>query len=141
MPALAVPPLPFDAGRVTRAFDLYQLGGAATSLLPPAALAPRIVSPALPAATLLGSEHEEERVELEPGLLPVPLFFERHRLWGGVLLHPAEITLGGLELRWSTRPVPLVRLPAVELRLGVARVFSDPFADRTRWWLTTVWQP
>ena len=127
--------------RVTRAFDLYQLGGAATSLLPPAALAPRIVSPALPAATLLGAEHEEERVELEPGLLPVPLFFERHRLWGGLLLHPAEITLGGLELRWSTRPVPLVRLPAVELRLGVARVFSDPFADRTRWWLTTVWQP
>jgi hypothetical protein len=127
--------------RVTRAFDLYQLGGAATSLLPPAALAPRIVSPALPAATLLGAEHEEERVELEPGLLPVPLFFERHRLWGGLLLHPAEITLGGLEFRWSTRPVPLVRLPAVELRLGVARVFSDPFADRTRWWLTSVWQP
>jgi WD40-like Beta Propeller Repeat len=127
--------------RVTRAFDLYQLGGAATSLLPPAALAARIVSPALPAATLLGAEHEEERVELETGLLPVPLFFERHRLWGGLLLRPAEITLGGLEFRWSTRPVPLVRLPAVELRLGVARVFSDPFADRTRWWLTTAWQP
>lgn len=127
--------------RVTRAFDLYQLGGAATSLLPPAALAARIVSPALPAVTLLGAEHEEERVELEPGLLPVPLFFERHRLWGGLLPHPAEITLGGLEFRWSTRPVPLVRLPAVELRLGVARVFSDPFADRTRWWLSTVWQP
>ena len=91
--------------------------------------------------TLLGAEHEEERVELEPALLPVPLFFERHRLWGGLLLHPAEITLAGLEYRLSTRPVPLVRLPAVELRLGVARVFSDPFADRTRWWLTTVWQP
>jgi hypothetical protein len=127
--------------RVTRAFDLYQLGGAATSLLPPAALAPRIVSPALPALALLGAEHEEERVELEAGLLPVPLFFERHRLSGGLLLHPAEITLGGLEFRWSTRPLPLVSLPAVELRLGVARVFSDPFADRTRWWLTTVWQP
>jgi WD40 repeat protein len=127
--------------RVTRAFDLYQLGGAATSLLPPAALAARIVSPALPAVALLGAEHEEERVELEPGLLPVPLFFERHRLSGGPLLHPAEITLAGLEYRWSIRPVPLVRIPAVELRLGVARIFSDPFADRTRWWLTTVWQP
>lgn len=127
--------------RVTQAFDLYQLGGAASSLLPPAALAPRIVSPALPVATLLGAEHEEERVELELGPLPVPLFFERHRLWGGLLLHPAEITLGGLELRWSTRPLPLVRLPAVELRLGVARVFADPFADRTRWWVTSVWQP
>jgi WD40-like Beta Propeller Repeat len=127
--------------RVSRAFDLYQLGGAASSLLPASALGARIVSPALPAATLLGAEHEEERVELEPGPLPVPLFLERHRLWGGPLLHPAEITLAGLEYRWSTRPVPLVRLPAVELRLGVARVFSDPFADRNRWWLTTVWQP
>jgi len=127
--------------RVTRAFDLYQLGGAATSLLPPTALAARIVSPALPAAALLGAEHEEERAELEPGLLPVPLFFERHRQWGGPLLHPAEITLAGLEYRWSTRPLPLVRVPAFELRLGVARVFSDPFADRNRWWLTTVWQP
>ncbi|HYL05700.1 MAG TPA: hypothetical protein VE075_06655 [Thermoanaerobaculia bacterium] len=127
--------------RVVRAFDLYQLGGPASSLLPAAALAARIVSPALPAAVLLGAEHEEERAELEVGPLPLPLFYERHRLWGGLLLRPAEVTLAGLEYRVSTRPVPLVRLPAVELRTGVARVFSDPLPDRNRWWLTTVWRP
>jgi hypothetical protein len=127
--------------RITRAFDLYQLGGAASSLLPPAALASRIVSPALPAATLLGAEHEEERVELGLGFLPVPMFWERHRLWGGLLLHPAEVTLAGLEYRAATAPIPLVRLPGVELRVGVARVFSDPVKDQTRWWLTTVWRP
>jgi hypothetical protein len=127
--------------RITRAFDLYQLGGAATSLLPPAALASRIVSPALPAATLLGAEHEAERVELGLGFLPVPIFWERHRLRGGLLLHPAEVTLAGLEYRISTPPIPLVRLPGVELRVGLARVFSDPVKDQTRWWLTTVWRP
>jgi hypothetical protein len=126
---------------VSRVYDLYQLGGAASSLLPPSELAARIVSPALPAATLLGAEHEEERVELELGPLPLPLFYERHRLWGGLLLHPAEVTLAGLEYRVSTLPVPLVRLPAVELRTGVARVFSHLLEDRTRWWLTTVWRP
>jgi hypothetical protein len=127
--------------QVLHAFDLFQLGGAASSLLPPAALAARIVSPALPAAVLLGAEHEEERAEFELGPLPVPLFYERHRLWGGLLPHPAAIVLAGLEYRLATRPVPLVRLPAVELRTGVARIFSDPLRDRTRWWLTTVWRP
>ena len=127
--------------RVLRAFDLYQLGGPASSLLPEAALAPRIVSPALPAATLLGAEHETERAALELGLLPMPLFFERHRLWGGLLPRPAEVTLAGLELRIATPPVPLVRLPAVELRLGAARLFANPLAERNRWWLTTVWRP
>jgi hypothetical protein len=136
--------------RIARVFDLYQLGGAAGSLLPPAALAARIDSPALPTATLLAAQHEEERVELAPGFLPLPLFYERHRLWGGLLLRPARaarpaapatISLAGLEYRLYTPPVPLVRLPAVELRLGLARVFSDPLEDRTRWWLTSVWRP
>ncbi|HLX10018.1 MAG TPA: hypothetical protein VKY89_19365 [Thermoanaerobaculia bacterium] len=140
--------------RVGSAFDLYQLGGAASSLLPDTALAGRIVSPALPAATLLGAEHEEERIELDlggdgggwlggwiGGALPLPLFYERHRLWGGPLPQPVEVTLAGLEYRLYTRPVPLVRLPALELRLGAARLFASPLAERNRWWLTSVWRP
>jgi hypothetical protein len=127
---------------VTRAFDLYQLGGSPTSLLPGAALAERIVSPALPAAALIGAEHEEERVELDLGFLPMPLFWERHRLWGGgFLAQPAEVTLGGLEYRLALAPYPLVRLPAIDLRLGAARVFSDPLRERYRFWLLSVWRP
>jgi hypothetical protein len=129
------------SSRIARAFDLYQLGGAASSLLPPLALDSRIVSPALPAATLLGAEHEEERAELAPGFLPVPLFYERHRLWGGLLARPAVVSLAGLEYRLYTPPVPLVRLPAVELRLGLAWVLEGTLEDRTRWWLTSVWRP
>jgi WD40-like Beta Propeller Repeat len=127
--------------RIVHAFDLYQLGGAASSLLPPAALASRIVSPALPAATLLGAEHEQERAELAPGFLPAPLFYERHRLWGGLLNRPVTVSLAGIEYRLTTAPVPLVRLPAVELRLGLARVLQGPFEDQTRWWLSGVWRP
>jgi sugar lactone lactonase YvrE len=127
--------------RIVHAFDLYQLGGPATSLLPPAALASRVVLPALPTATLLGAEHEQERAELAPGFLPVPLFYERHRLWGGLLLRPVTVSLAGLEYRLTTAPVPLVRLPAVELRLGLARVLQGPFEDQTRWWLSAVWRP
>ncbi len=71
----------------------------------------------------------------------MPLFYERHRLWGGLLPHPAEVTLAGLEYRIATPPIPLVRLPAAELRLGAARLFSSPLRDRTRWWLATVYRP
>jgi hypothetical protein len=127
--------------QVTRVFDLYQLGGTDGGLLPPAALAPRILSPALPAAALLGAEHEEERAELSMGFLPLPLFYERHRLWGGALPQPAQVTLAGFEYRLAMAPYPLVRLPAIELRLGAARIFSDPLGERNRWWLFTVFRP
>jgi hypothetical protein len=162
---------------VTQVFDLYQLGGSPTSLLPAAALAERIVSPALPVAALLGAEVEAERVELAPGFLPLPFFWERYRLWGGAGgggggsgaggggsvesaggagsgVRPAEMTLGGFEYRLALAPFPLVRLPAVELRLGAARLFSGqdlpggpamterPAAkDRNRFWLLSVWRP
>jgi hypothetical protein len=32
-------------------------------------------------------------------------------------------------------------MPAVELRLGAARVLSDALRDHDRWWLLTVWRP
>jgi WD40-like Beta Propeller Repeat len=124
--------------QVAHAFDLYQLGGPDSGLLPAAAQDARIVSPALPAGTLVGAEHEEERAELSLGFLPAPLFFERHRLWDGLLLRPQTITLAGVEYRADLAPFPLGRLPALELRLGVARVFSDPLEDGLRWWLLTV---
>ncbi len=127
--------------QVAHAFDLYQLGGPDSGLLPAAAQDARIVSPALPAGTLVGAEHEEERAELSLGFLPAPLFFERHRLWDGLLLRPQTITLAGLEYRADLAPLPLGRLPALELRLGVARVFSDPLEDGLRWWLLTVVRP
>jgi Tol biopolymer transport system component len=126
---------------VSQVFDLYQLGGAATGLLPPGVLANRLLSPALPAAVLLGAEHEEERAELTLSPLPLPLFYERHSLWGGLLPQARVVSLAGFEYHAMFDAYPLVRIPAVELRLGAARVLSDPLRDHDRWWLLTVWRP
>lgn len=123
---------------VRHAFDLFQLGGAETSLLPESALSGRVFAPALPVGTLTGEEYESERAELELGLLPAPLFFERHRLGGEWL------SLAGLEWRFSLAPIPLGRVPALDFRLGVARILEDPtleLEDETRWWAVTVWRP
>lgn len=136
-----------DGSGTFRAFDRYQLGGAETSLLPRTALSNLIAVPALPFAALTGTEHEGQRAELRLGLLPAPLFYERHRLWeGGGSPRGAWLTLAGLEWRDSIGPIPIVRLPLLDFRIGVARVLDTPFPAEllegdTRWWITTVWRP
>lgn len=124
--------------------ELLRLGGTSSSLLPRSVLAGRIVAPALPAGTLAGDTYEGQRAELSLGFLPVPLFAERHRLGFGTA--GDWLTLAGLEGRWTIAPIPLVRLPALDVRLGVAQVLEEPFAgelfeDDLRWWVTTVWRP
>jgi Tol biopolymer transport system component len=131
---------------VRQPLDLFQLGGPETSLLPASALSGRIVVPALAIGTLLGSEHEMQRAELRLGLLPVPVFFERHRLWSDGSPRGGWLSLAGMEWRWSTGPIPLGRIPALDVRLGVARVLEDPspgspLEDADRWWAVTVWRP
>ena len=129
---------------VRQAFDLFQLGGSETSLLPESALAGRVFVPALPAGTLLGEEHEGQRAELALGFLPAPIFFERHRLWSRGGPRGDWLSLAGLEWRWSIAPIPLGRVPGLDVRLGVAWILEDPsleLEDETRWWAVTVWRP
>ncbi len=126
------------------AFDGYQLGGAETSLLPESALANRIAVPALPVGTRLGTDHEGQRAELTLGFLPAPVFYERHRVWGFGEPRGDWLTLAGLEYRFHLDPMPVIRLPAFDLRVGVARILDDPFGEfegSTRWWLVTAWRP
>jgi len=130
--------------RLGSPFDVYQLGGPAVSLLPESALSSRIVVPALPVGALLGEEHEGQRAELHLKFLPAPLFFERHRLWSSGQPRGDWLSLAGLEYRFSIGPLPIGRLPALDLRVGVARILDDPlkvFQDDTRWWLVTAWRP
>jgi hypothetical protein len=126
--------------------DLYRLGGAPSSVLPPGALSGLIAVPALPFDTLVGGEHEGQRAELRLGLLPAPLFIERHRVWSEGDPRGDWLTLGGLEWTWSIGPLPIGRVPALDVRLGVAQVLEEPFAvevfeDDVRWWVVTVWRP
>jgi hypothetical protein len=122
-------------------FDLYQLGGFPSSLLPESVEASRIASPALPARTRFGPEYEGERAELELGAFPAPLFYERHRLWFGDRGRGPWLDLAGLEWRFSTGPIPVARIPALDFRVGLARILSDPYRGSLRWWLTTVLRP
>lgn len=126
--------------------DLYRLGGAESSVLSPGALSGRIAVPALPFDTLVGSEHESQRAELRLGLLPTPLFVERHRVWSDGTPKGDWLTLAGLEWTWSLDPLPIGRVPALDLRVGLAQVIEEPFpeevfGDDLRWWLVTVWRP
>jgi hypothetical protein len=136
-----------DGGAGTfRAYDLYQLGGTETSLLPRTATSGLIVVPALPFATLTGTEHEGQRAELRLSFLPAPLFYERHRLWMDRSARGDWLSLAGLEWRGSIGPLPIFRMPLLDFRVGVARVLDEPFrtellAGDTRWWLTAVWRP
>jgi hypothetical protein len=125
-------------------FDGYQLGGAETSLLPESVLANRVSVPALPVGTRLGTDHEGERAELTLGFLPAPVFYERHRVWGFGEPRGDWLTLAGMEYRFRLGPMPVVRLPPFDLRVGVARILDDPFGEfegLTRWWLITTWRP
>jgi hypothetical protein len=127
-------------------FDLYQLGGAEVTILPETALSGRVAVPALPVGTLLGTDHEGQRAELTLGFLPAPVFYERHRLWGQGREKGDWLSLAGLEYRFSLDPLPIGRLPGLDLRVGVAWVLDEPFLvevleGETRWWLITTWRP
>jgi Tol biopolymer transport system component len=125
-------------------FDGYQLGGAEVSLLPESALSNRILVPALPVGARVGTDHEGQRAELTLGFLPAPVFYERHRVWGFGEPRGDWLSLAGLEYRFRLGPMPIVRVPAFDLRVGVARILDDPFREferSTRWWLVTAWRP
>lgn len=134
-----------DSGGTFRSYQIFQVGGPSSSLLPRAALANRIRVPALPVGTLTGFEHEGQRADLQLGFLPVPLFYERHRVGAGGDFGD-WLALAGIEWELAIDPQPLGRLPGLDLRLGVARILDSPlpgrlYEDDTRWWLTLVQRP
>jgi len=138
------------SGGTLRPFDHYLLGGVETSLLPRTATAGLIAMPGLPFGTLTGTEHESERIDLRLDALPAPLFYERQRLWMGMGMDGSSkggwLTLAGLEWRRSLGPIPVIRVPVLDVRIGVARVLEEPFALEVldgdfRWWVVAVWRP
>ncbi|HVR42257.1 MAG TPA: hypothetical protein VMS56_02330 [Thermoanaerobaculia bacterium] len=121
-------------------FDRFALGGIVGSIFPRAALSTRIEAPSLPAGTAIGDEHEGQKASFAFGG-PLRWFYERHRLWSGLGPRGEWIELAGLEASADLDPVPLVRVPGLELRVGVARILSAPLEGDTTWWISTAWRP
>lgn len=121
-------------------FDLLQVGGIRGTILPPAFASGRVDVPALPLASLTGEHYERQRLDIR-AIAPLPIFLERHRVWNRGGERGPWIRLVGTELAFAAGPIPLVRLPAPTVRIGVARVLDAPFDGENRWWASLSWRP
>lgn len=120
--------------------DRLRLGGTATSLRPPLADAHRFLESALPAGTASGNRGLRLWARLETPALPVAPFWRRYRLHDDGA-RGDWIDLTGFELALDTRPLPLLGLPAAQLRLGAAYVFDRTVQDEVTGWVVVVWRP
>jgi hypothetical protein len=115
------------------------LGGLTTSILPDSFMADRLLDPALPYAALAGDRYTGLRAEITMSGLTG--FWQRHDLGRGT-----RLSLAGISAEVTSPPVPLVKLPAVELIVGVARLLGEPSGvriagGRTRGWIALKWRP
>lgn len=108
-------------------FEAFAVGGGATPLFDPAVLSQRLPDPALPVGWATGTEAASVRVAWRsPG-------GETYYRWVS-----AGSSIGdwkrvvGTAIEWRTDPVPFLGLPAIDVGLGVARIFDDPLDGDTR---------
>ena len=115
------------------------LGGIPSSILPRSAYAHTILDPALPVALLNGDEYDGWRIESSTRALPVTFFYQRHEL------DAAQLSLAGVEAELSMDANPILKLPGVDVTLGVARLLDAPLQtgmeDETKWWFGMRWRP
>ena len=116
------------------------LGGVPSSILPHSAYALRVLDPALPVAMASGDEYDGWRIETTlPAGLPLTAFYQRHELGD------TRVSLAGAEANLTSEPLPLLKLPALDLSVGVARILGAPesfdLRGETKWWLTMRWRP
>jgi hypothetical protein len=114
------------------------LGGVAPSIVPESFLAGRLLDPALPYGALSGDRYTGLRGEVTMGGLTG--FWQRHDLGGA-----GRVSLAGVSAEVTSPPVPLVKLPALALTLGVARILDQPPAapiagGRTKAWIALEWR-
>ncbi|HXM76181.1 MAG TPA: hypothetical protein VN971_05340, partial [Thermoanaerobaculia bacterium] len=125
-------------GGTPTTFDLFAIGGASSTILPPALDENRIGSPALPAASQIGERFEGFRAALSSASWPLSLYAERWRAWSGAV-RPDPIRVEGVELR-------LDRLgslaDSLSLYAGAARVRSrSPRFDSIRGYAGLIYRP
>lgn len=111
------------------------VGGLPSSIVPRSAFATRVLDPALPVRTLTGREYDGWRVEALTPFLPFTAFYQRHDTGG------ERLSLAGLEVKLNSGPLPILKVPGVDVTLGAAQIFDAPLEDETKWWLGIRWRP
>jgi hypothetical protein len=115
------------------------LGGVASSILPRSAYALRVLDSALPVAIAGGDRYDGWRIETTVPGVPLNAFYQRHELGA------THGSLTGIEATFASEPMPVVKAPALDFSVGVARVLDAPDAldvrGETKWWLTMRWRP
>jgi hypothetical protein len=117
--------------------EAFAVGGVDPLLLDPAIVAQRIAMPALPAGQLQGDMVRTARAELI-GLLPLRPFFWTGSVDGDEL---GWVHVAGLELEGDADGMPLLRLPSVRFRLGLARILTEPDEGAWRGWAVIGYRP
>ena len=120
--------------------DRIRVGGLPSTLQPSIVAAGRVFEPALQEGALTGTAYEGERVALDLPGLPLQPFWARHRVelargWSDWL------ALAGLDVTLRLPPLALVRLPALDLRLGGAYVLDEPYRNDVRGWVALTYRP
>jgi hypothetical protein len=67
--------------------------------------------------------------------MPFTAFYQRHTF------DDATLSLVGAQIEWRTGPDPILKMPALDLTLGAARVLDEPLKGTTQWWLGMRWRP
>ncbi|HYK02150.1 MAG TPA: hypothetical protein VE974_10365 [Thermoanaerobaculia bacterium] len=111
------------------------LGGLSSSILPRSAYAHRVLDPAIPVAILEGDDYDGWRLESTVPLLPFTAFYQRHEIGG------ASLSLAGVEVELSSAPMPILKLPGLDVTAGAAYLFDAPLKGDTKLWLGMRWRP
>ncbi|HEY3400901.1 MAG TPA: hypothetical protein VGK03_09745 [Geothrix sp.] len=135
-----------EEGRITgdpTALDRFHLGGVATSLLPTALDANRVVQAALPAYTATGNRLRRLRSDL--GLGPFQAYVEHTAVWQDLTPRPTAQRVAGLELdsRRLGLPLDVIRRLAGNLSftLGLHRPLDGAMKGRTVGTLSVIVRP
>ncbi|HET7436675.1 MAG TPA: hypothetical protein VFN10_18345 [Thermoanaerobaculia bacterium] len=111
------------------------LGGLASSIVPRSGYYTKVLDPALPAGTLHGDTYNGWRVDAVLPVVPLTAFYQRHEL------SSERVSLAGAEVAVSVPPNPILKSPAFDMTLGVARILDAPLEGDTKWWLGLRWRP
>jgi hypothetical protein len=129
------------SGSPTR-FDVFSVGGAASSVLPAGLDRNRVEVAALPAFVQTGERVESVRGEAAGRTVPLVFYAEALRAWNPDVAKPRPVRVYGVELRIDERLLPTTFSGDLAFYAGVAKIRStSPKFDSTRGYAGLLYRP